>query len=86
MEDGRITIEPATHGGEPLVIVKQDLTHEDIKRHAHIGYSDAEGQYDCAMLLIYSGEPRKARPLLERCLANRRLKDRARWHLERIKK
>ena len=86
VEDGRITIEPATRGGKPVVLVKQDLTPEDIKRHAHIGFSDAEGQYDYAMLLIYSGEPRKARPLLERCLSNRRLKDRARWHLERMKK
>jgi hypothetical protein len=84
VRDGRITVEPAMGGSGPVVILKQDLTPDDIKRYAPIVFSDAEGRYDYAILLIYCGQPKKARPLIERCLSSREFAKRARRHLRRI--
>lgn len=86
IEGDKITIRPVSSPGETVEIKLQELAPEDIRKFAPISLSDADGNYDYGILLLYMGSPEQAKPFLERTKSHPTLGPRAREHIERISK
>jgi len=86
VDGDRIVLRPSLSGSKTITITKQELSPDDIRKYAQIILADAAGNYDYAILLIYSGNAAQALPYLKRCRRDPQIGERARRHLAALAK
>jgi tRNA A-37 threonylcarbamoyl transferase component Bud32/tetratricopeptide (TPR) repeat protein len=82
VKDGSVKIRPAAATEEVVTVRAEELSADDIRRHAPITLSDPAGNYDYAILLLYLGDAQQAKAYFERCQSGAAVGPAAQLHLE----